>query len=318
MKFAHFTDLHLPIHSRPGFGALLNKRILGYQSWLRKRRKRHQRWTLDALIEDLRNQCCSAALISGDIVNIALPAEFDDAAAWLETAFKGLPTAMVPGNHDSYVALAWAQGMGKLERHMKGWRQLPAQGRSTAPSGPEDFPFIADLPGAQQICVIAANSAPPTAPGLASGALTPGQIERLATQLSAAQSAGLYTILMLHHPINEGVVSWRKGLDDAPALRRVIAEHGVDLVLHGHTHFPCLHDIATPNGPAPVFGGGSASHAGSHGRYRPARYAILDITQPQPGAWATHITVREIDMETRAVTTAETHHFTRSRPAQAA
>lgn len=318
MKFAHFTDLHLPIQARPRVTALLNKRILGYQSWLRKRRKRHQRWTLDALIEDLRTQNCAAALVSGDIVNIALPGEFDDAAAWLERAFQTVPTAMVPGNHDSYVALPWAQGMGKLGRHMKGWRQPEREGASAEPSGPEDFPFIADLPGAQDICVIAANSAPPTAPGLASGALTPGQLARLETQLKAAQSAGLYTILMLHHPINEGVVSWRKGLDDAPALRAIIAKQGVDLVLHGHTHFPCLNDIATPSGPAPVFGGGSASHAGAHGRYRPARYAILDITQPQPGHWSTQITVREIDMETKAVTTAETHSFTRARAAQAA
>lgn len=290
--------------------ALLNKRVLGYQSWLRKRRKRHQRWTLDCLIEDLTAQGCDAALISGDIVNLALPEEFSDAASWLDSAFAGLPTAMVPGNHDSYVSLPWAQGMGKLDTHMRGWAQLGASGPSAPPSGPTDFPFVADIPHTQHVCVIAANSAPPTAPGLASGSLGEGQISRIANALEAAQAAGLYTILMLHHPITQGVVSWRKGLDDAPALRAVLKGVGADLVLHGHTHFPCLNMAETPRGDIPVFGGGSASHAGSHGRYKPARYAVLDITKAPDGRWETRIDVRGVDMDTRAVSTVETHYFT--------
>lgn len=295
----------------------MNKRILGYQSWLRKRRKRHQRWTLDCLIEDLHTQGCDAALISGDIVNIALPAEFADAAAWLQTAFEGLPTAMVPGNHDSYVSLPWAQGMGQLDSHMHGWPSVGDTGPSAPPRGPDAFPFIADVPHRDQICVIAVNSAPPTAPGLASGSLGEAQLARLAKQLEAAQAAGLYTIVMLHHPITEGVVSWRKGLDDAPSLRGVIKTVGADLVLHGHTHFPCLNTAQTPRGDIPVFGGGSASHAGSHGRYKPARYAVLDITRTAEGGWDMHIDVRQVDMAAKTVSSVETHHFT-SNPHQVA
>lgn len=320
MKFAYFTDLHLPIPSRPSFGSLLNKRILGYQSWLRTRRKRHQLWPLDALAADMRAQDCSAVLLGGDIVNIALPAEFAAAKAWLDQAFDGLPTAMVPGNHDAYVKLPWDQGLGHFNAYMMGWQTLSAMatGPSKARTNAQDFPYVADVPAGQGICVICVNSSPPTAPTLATGALGRDQCARLERLLLQARTQGLYSILMLHHPITHGTVSRRKALDDAPALRAVIARAGVDLVLHGHTHFPCLNDIATPGAPAPVFGGGSASHAASKGRYKPARYAVIDLSKDTNAHWHTRIDVREIDLETRTVSSVETHVFQRAPTAAAA
>lgn len=302
MRFAHFTDLHLPIHGRPRLASLLNKRALGYQSWLRKRHKRHQQWTLDRLMDDSKTQDIDSFLITGDITNIALPAEFHDAAAWMDMHLATVPATMVPGNHDSYVRLPWQNGLGQLSHYMVGWPNFsaatsqPAQPRRDA----SDFPFIAQTGFADKICVICVNSCPPTAPGMASGLVGERQLKALTAILDDAASAGYYRLILIHHPVTDGVVSWRKALHDAAAFQNVIAVHGADLILHGHTHFPVHDTLAGPNGLVPVVGGGSASHTAGHGKYTPARYGILDITNAAEG-WHTDIAIRELDIDTKDV-----------------
>ncbi|MEO0410885.1 MAG: metallophosphoesterase [Pseudomonadota bacterium] len=305
MRFAHFTDLHLPIRSKPKVRALLNKRILGYQSWLRKRHKRHQQWTLDHLVADARTQAVDAALISGDITNIALPDEFSDAADWMAQAMRDLPAVMVPGNHDSYVDVPWSEGMGRLAPYMLGSPSLDSAS-SAEPQlrkDADDFPFMSALGLEQGICCICANSAPPTAPGLASGRLGDRQIALMASMLEDAARCGHYRLIMLHHPVTDGVVSWRKGLGDAADFQAMIARVGADLIIHGHTHFPVHGALPGPDGPVTVIGGGSASHTAGHGRYTPARYNIIDIDRVDAG-WSTQITIRELDIAAKIVRSA--------------
>lgn len=304
-KFAHLTDIHLPIPGRVAVQSLLNKRALGYLSWKRRRSTRHKIWAADALVNDLNDVKCQAALISGDLVNIALPSEFRNASAWLDEKLGGLPIVFTPGNHDTYVKTEWAETLGLLSRHMVGSREI--NGADRPPQGFEDFPYFRRLPGLDGVVIVAANSAPSTAPGLASGALGAAQIDRIRMML--AKSNGAFRILMLHHPINQNVVSRRKALDDAHALRAMLADTGVELVLHGHAHLQHIGAVATPDSEAPVIGGGSASHPGSHGGYRPARYNLFTLTRNPAGGWALEMNVRELSPETGTVSTVETHHF---------
>ncbi|MEM7568712.1 MAG: metallophosphoesterase [Pseudomonadota bacterium] len=314
MRFAHFTDLHLPIRARPRVTALLSKRVLGYQSWLRKRHKRHQQWTLDTLVADAKAKGIDGVLVTGDITNIALPSEFRDAATWMAEQLTGLPTAFVPGNHDSYVDLPWADGLGLLDPFMEGWSNLD-EAETAAPrarTGADDFPFIAPIGLAQGICCICANSCPPTAPGMASGRLGDAQIAALAAILDAAKARGLYRLVLVHHPVSDGVVSWRKALHDAPAFQAMIAAHGADLILHGHTHFPVHASLTGPDGPVPVLGGGSASHTAGHGKYTPARYSLLDIARGDDGRWQTDVTIQELDVARKSVHPAREQPWTKA------
>lgn len=298
MRLAHLTDLHFPIPAPPRAGDLLSKRLLGYLSWRRKRRFRHVESALNAVIGDCSAVAPDLAVITGDAVNIALPSEFEAARAGL-AAFDPTRTAFVPGNHDTYVEAPWETGLGRLAFLMRGERTGEPDAREA--SGPDDFPFVRRDGG---VAVILANSSPPTAPGLAAGRLGAAQLARLRTELLAARDRGDARVLALHHPVTAGAVSPRKALDDAGALRALIAEAGVDLVLHGHMHKSLWGSVETPGGPRPVVGGASASHPSAEGEYRPARYNLFDIRRDGAG-WRIEVEVRELDPASGRVETAE-------------
>ncbi|VAV98964.1 putative phosphohydrolases, Icc family [hydrothermal vent metagenome] len=307
IKFAHLTDIHLPIREKPRFIALANKRVLGYLSWSRRRIDLHKQEACDALAADMAAQGCDAAVISGDLVNIALPAEFEDARRWLDDRFEGVPTVFAPGNHDTYVRADWARTLGLLSPYMLG--DHIGQDDAREASGFDDFPFLRHFAGAEDAAFIVANSAPSTAPGLASGRLGDEQIARIKQMLIDTRRQ--FQVLVLHHPVNDGVEPARKALSDREKLRKMIAETGVDLVLHGHTHAPVFGAVETPSGLAPVIGGGSASHPYGRGKYRPARYNLFSLSKLQGGRWRLELAIRELDPDKNTVATIESRRYER-------
>jgi len=300
MHIAHLTDLHLPIPARPNPGELLNKRILGYLSWLRTRCNRHKINALEAIVDDCRRLAPDFTAISGDLLNISLESEFSAGAQWLTDNFEVSSTGFAPGNHDTYVAVDWEVGLGRIAGFMKGERSAGAAYRE--PTGPDDFPFVRIAGDAG---IIFANSAPPTAPGFATGRLGKDQILRIGAELDRLREAGKCRILVLHHPVTSGAAPRRKALDDRAALRKLIHEKGVELILHGHTHRSVWARIETRNGPRPVIGGGSASHPFAHGAYRPARYNLISIETISDSEWRIDVDVREFDPADGVVKTVE-------------
>src|ERR1700728_216375 len=81
---AHLSDRHLPPLPAARLGDLAGKRALGYLNWKRNRRKFHRRDVLDALVSDIRAQAPDHIAVTGDLVNLALEAEFAPARVWLE------------------------------------------------------------------------------------------------------------------------------------------------------------------------------------------------------------------------------------------
>lgn len=300
MRFAHLTDLHLPIPARPALAALMNKRALGYLSWVRNRQFRHRKEALDALVADCRRAAPDFTAISGDLVNISLAEEFSAAVQWLEGNFDDAVTALTPGNHDAYVRLPWEHGAGRFAAFMVGRRA--GEDTDRAPRGVDDFPFVRSI---GPVSLIFANSSPPTAPGLATGRLGPIQVERIGGALVTLGAEGRCRVLVLHHPVTEGATPRRKALDDAAALRAVLHDAGVELVLHGHTHQSVWAQVETKDGARPVAGGASASHPAAYGKYRPARYNLFTIEGDATTGWRIDVEVRELDPQTGAVGAAE-------------
>lgn len=299
-RFAHFTDLHLPLPSPPKAGDLLGKRLLGYLSWRRKRKFQHELQALEALVEDRQHLDCTTSVITGDIVNISLPSEFAAARNWLKNTFDSADSLYAPGNHDAYARVRWEDGLGQLSAWMAGVRfDDPSR---HPPADANDFPYVRVV---DEVSFIVLNSARPTAPGLATGRLGREQLSRLRQELARARKDGLCRVLALHHPVADGVVSRRKALDDAPALRAVLAETGVELVLHGHAHRPSWSVVDTDGGPRPVVGGGSASLTRCDGAYRPARYNLFSVRRGDYGCWRVNVIVRELDLSDRSVSTIE-------------
>lgn len=300
MRLAHLTDLHLPIPVEPTPRELLGKRALGYLSWLRSRRNRHRIDALERIADDCRRAAPQFTAISGDLANISIPAEFSAAAQWLAEHFDPSTTGYCPGNHDAYVPVDWGDGLGRLGPFMAGGRSGDPTSRTPRDEG--DFPFVRT---SGPVGLVFANSSPPTAPGLATGKLGKDQIGRIGAELLALGNSGYCRVLVLHHPLTEGATHGRKALDDRQSLRAVIFECGVEMVLHGHTHRPVWTSLETRDGPRPVIGGASASHARAYGKYTPARYNLYSIEKDHGTGWRIDAEARELDPVSGAVKTAE-------------
>ena len=237
---AHVSDLHLPFEPRLTQAQRLSKRQLSVMSW-RRRRALHRSDILEALVSDLRAEAVDHVLVTGDIVNFSLPEEFHQAAGWLAALGPPERISLVPGNHDALVAVPPAEGLDLW----KPWTRVE-----------EGWPFV-HRRGA--LALIGLNSALPTAPLLARGALGAAQLARLEQALLAEGAAGRVRIVMLHHPPADGVVGWRKALADRAALRAVLRRAGAELVLHGHARDARLDAVAGPHGAIPCLGVPSSS-----------------------------------------------------------
>lgn len=258
---AHLSDAHIGPIPRPNLAELLGKRVTGYVNWLYKRAGQHDMGVLARLVADMKTQAPDHVVMTGDIVNIGLPAEIALAREWLATLGTPDAVSFTPGNHDAYVADAT-----KLVHEVfEPW--------TTSETEPPGFPFLRRRAG---VALIGLDSGVPTAPFVASGRLGEAQCAALGALLDQTRAEGLTRVVFLHHPPHVGGARILRGLDDAAAFEAVIARHGAELILHGHNHKPSVAYIAGPQGPAPVVGVGSAS-ARPGGHYPAAAYNLFAI-----------------------------------------
>lgn len=243
-RLAQLSDLHLgplPLLSLRG---MLSKRFSGWLSWQIRRHRQHRTATIEALLADMAQQRVDHVAVTGDLVNISLPFEFARAGKFLATIGPPEFVALIPGNHDAYLAGVTLAGWASWKPYMGGCGDHA------------DFPFVHRLDG---IALIGLSSAVPRPPGIATGELGVEQLRRLGPMLAELGSAGLARVVMVHHPPVAGWSLPRKRLEDAPALRQVIAEHGAELVLCGHEHVLNIGTVPGPGSDIPVLGAPSAS-----------------------------------------------------------
>src|SRR3984893_5425858 len=101
-RLAHLSDPHLPPLPAARLRDLAGKRAFGYLNWTRNRHRFHRRDVLDALVSDMQAQMPDHIAITGDIVNLALEAEFAPSRTWLESVGAPDRVTGIPGNHDAY------------------------------------------------------------------------------------------------------------------------------------------------------------------------------------------------------------------------
>ncbi len=281
---AHFSDPHLGPLPKPALRDLMGKRLSGYLSWHRRRRKLHKPGVLAALAEDLKDLQPGHVAITGDLTNISLPAEFTQTADWLRRLGAPDWISVVPGNHDAYVGMPWAESIGLWSDFMSHETQNQPGPR---PEGAAAFPFVRRR---GPLAIVGLSSACPTPLFVASGTLGRSQLERLEGVLTALGAEGCCRVVLIHHPPTEGATAARKRLVDSAAFRAVIARSGAELILHGHDHTFDRGEIAGPGGPAAVFGVPSAS-AQQPGRKPQAHYHLYDISAAESG-WRVAVRVR--------------------------
>jgi 3',5'-cyclic AMP phosphodiesterase CpdA len=276
---AHLSDPHLPPLPTPKLRDLAGKRALGYLNWTRNRHKYHRREVLDALVSDMQAQDPDHIAVTGDLVNLALEAEFAPARAWLESVGAPDRVTVIPGNHDAYVRVTQHRFADVLRHYLDG---------DDAPRAGAPFPYLRRR---GPLALISVSSAVPTAPLMATGRLGRAQLdalERVLAQLSAEQA---FRVLLIHHPLRSN--SRVKRLTDSPKLRTLLRQYGVELILHGHDHVHSTIWIDGPNGAIPAIGVPSAS-ALAHGRYPAAAYNLFSIER-DGGAWRCEQIIRGVD-----------------------
>jgi 3',5'-cyclic AMP phosphodiesterase CpdA len=275
---AHLSDPHLPPLPAPTLRELAGKRALGYLNWTRNRRQVHRREVLDALMSDMQAQTPNHIAITGDLVNLALEAEFEPARTWLESVGTTDRVTVIPGNHDAYVRAT-------QHRFAEVWRDY--LGSDEASDG-VTFP---SLRRRGLLALISLSSAVPTPPLMATGWLGRSQLDALDRILARLAAEQAFRVLLVHHPLRSD--SRTKRLTDSSELLALLNRHGVELILHGHDHVHSTIWIDGPAGKIPAVGVPSAS-AVAHGRYPAAAYNLFSIAR-EGAAWRCEQTVRSID-----------------------
>lgn len=283
---AHLSDPHLGQMPVPSPGQLLGKRVFGYLSWTVRRRPIHDGPVLPALVADLRQARPDHVAITGDITNVSLPAEFARAGAWLRNLGDPADVTVVPGNHDAYVEVPWNQSLGLWADFMSGDQ---GNGAGLSPTSPDDFPFVRER---DQVALVGVSTALPMPIRSAAGRIGERQLATLAKNLAELGRRGLFRVVLIHHPPIANGISPRKRLLDSEALAAVVAEHGAELVLHGHTHRSGLGRLKTPRGHAPVIGVPSASARPHKGKGH-ARYHVYRVSRGRE-AWRVEVEVRGV------------------------
>ena len=276
---AHLSDPHLPPLPAPRLRDLAGKRALGYLNWTRNRQRFHRRDVLDALVSDMQAQGPDHIAITGDLVNLALEAEFAPSRAWLESVGAPDRVTVIPGNHDTYVRVT-------RHRFTEAWGNY--LGSDDTPDAGVTFPLLRRR---GPLALVSVSSAVPTPPLMATGRLGRIQLDALERILAGLSAEQAFRVLLVHHPLRSD--SRTKRLTDSFELRGLLLQYGVELILHGHDHVHSTTWIGGPKGTIPAIGVPSAS-AIAHGRYPAAAYNLFSI-EHDGAAWRCEQTIRGID-----------------------
>jgi len=256
---AHLSDLHMA--TKPELSQLLNKRGLGYINWQRRRKYIHRPEVLEAVTRDLKTQKFDHIAVTGDLVNLSLPDEYACASAWLAALGNGRDVTVIPGNHDVYIRAVEQMPADFWGDYMRG------------DDGLDRFPFVRRR---GNVALIALSTGVPTGPFMAKGWLGTRQLSRLSEILE--QTRGAFRVVLIHHPPHTPLRRYLRRLVDAPALRRVLADKGAELLLHGHDHRSYVDLLDGPRGrKIPAVGVPSASADAPHGDEDGAGYYLFTI-----------------------------------------
>lgn len=280
----HLSDPHLPLPKAEPV-QLLNKRVLGWQSWHRRRKYIHRPDVLQALVSDIAQAEPDCIAVTGDIANISLPREFLCGRSWLETLGTPEKVMVIPGNHDAYVTMRWDEGLTHWMPYMQGDKA-------------ELFPSVR-VRG--EVALIGLSTAVPVPWFMASGRLGDEQLTALGDILEDLRKRDLFRLVMLHHPPAYARGGWRKALRDSSSLKALLKKTGAELVLHGHDHVPSLSKLAGPHGPISVLGVPSASAKPDRHGHGAAwnRYEI----QRSKNGWLIGVRIRGVNADGATFTT---------------
>lgn len=270
---AHISDIHLGPMPDVSIRELMSKRITGYVNWHRNRRKQLFGNTLELLLRDLHKHAPDHLAVTGDLVNLATDIEIKAAGLWLKSLSRPHDVSVVPGNHDAYVP-------GALDKALDEWHAWITPDRPREDG--HNFPYLR-IRG--HVALIGLSTATASPPFMASGYFGRNQARRFANLLKEVGDAGLFRVVMIHHPPIRGATANYKRMIGIRRFGAAVHLGGAELVLHGHTHLNTLYWLPAPDQSlVPVVGIASASQ-GHGGHKPPAAYNLFRI-DGEKGRWS--------------------------------
>jgi 3',5'-cyclic AMP phosphodiesterase CpdA len=265
MRIAHFSDLHLlDLHAASPLSFASGKVLAGSVNVLLNRARKHRRECFEAMIDDLNRHDYDQVVCTGDLVNLALPAEYATTARLLSRLALGpADVSVVPGNHDYYTHTAIAQQ--RFERAFAPFLR--------GDDGAVHYPYLRLR---HDVAIVGLCSAYASPLGFADGRLGPRQIAEAEDLLTQPDVRERFRLVLIHHPpvVHRGL--FVRHLRDRGAFRRMLARAGADLVVHGHDHHDERAEIPGRDGTILVVGVGSGSYADER-LDRAARYHVYHI-----------------------------------------
>lgn len=263
IRILHFSDVHIEGPIR-GTDALewTNKRAVAWVAHhlVRRRRFRDAANKVQALARFAREQSVDLVICTGDYTALGTEPELSmarQAMAPFTDARLGFIT--LPGNHDVYLPRAVRDR--RFERHFGDLL------RSDRPDLATDGVWPMVRFPADGLAVITVNSVRPN-PQLwrSSGRIPDAQLEGLRLASRDPEVRNRFVVVATHHAPR--LASGRPdhfwhGLVNARALGAALSGLRAGMLLHGHVH-RCFHLGPDVFG-VPVFGAGSATHAGHEG-----------------------------------------------------
>lgn len=278
-RLAHLSDPHLGPLPAASVRQLASKRVLGYINWHRNRAVAMKGDLLARLIEAVQQTRPDHIAVTGDLVNIALPAELEPAKVFLQSLGSGHDVTVVPGNHDAYVP-------GALVKATTAWCQWII---GDTDKGSPSWPIVRRR---GDVALIGVSTAVPSGPFMATGVVSVQQATLLAQALEALGHEGFCRVVLIHHPPVRNSTDWHKRLIGASRVRLAIRHFGAEMVLHGHTHLPTRMSLDGPHGPVPVIGVSSASQ--EPGGHMPGSgFNLIEVARSNTG-WRLTVEERRI------------------------
>jgi 3',5'-cyclic AMP phosphodiesterase CpdA len=263
MRILHFSDVHVqvPVSQIP-VADLIGKRLLGAANLVLRRERlfREAPQKLSALAHLAHAAGVDLVICTGDYTALGTEPELIAARSAVDALTRApLGFATVPGNHDVYVPDAIADR--RFERHFGDLLRTDRPDLTVDGTWP-----IVRMCG-PLVAVVAVNSARPNPhPFRSSGAIPVEQISALERILALPEIAERFVFVITHYAPRrkDGTPDTaHHGLDNADDLLRVCTGVHRGALLHGHIHW--RYHLQLPGGALPIFGAGSATHAGREG-----------------------------------------------------
>lgn len=277
MRLAHCSDLHLLSHDGARWLDLANKRWIGAMNLLSSRSRHYHVAAFEDMVDDMNALGVEHVLCTGDVTNLALRREFEFARQKFDKLVLGPnDVTVIPGNHDAYVAEGvpiFSEVFGPYAQPDPGW-EWEEDHRHSA----DDVLHWPIVRIRGDLAIIGLSTSRATPWFTAYGSLGQGQCNRLAKVLGDPRLQGKVRVVAIHHPpAGTRAHSRIRGLRDHLAFAHVIAEHGAELIVHGHEHRDMVETLGGPEG-VHVTVRGIASGTYHHNKIdRIARYRIYDI-----------------------------------------